>query len=441
MQTSKTLITTIGLLAGSPCAHADTAILSHAAGKLTGSLQAIRKDGVVEWNSPYSKQPLKLLAGRIEQMEFSTSPESSEPSPIQITLRNGDIIPASIISKLGEAGLVTDTSIAGQLTIPRAALASAQFGITNRKVIYSGFENIRDWTTGKGEPDNWKQNGNKLTSTGGSIAARDFEMPENFAIKFELSWDNRAPNYSVGFADPLSKNPSKQNLYRFNFDSSGMRIQRQSNGENRARTLAQWQRRPSEFSDKKMRVEIRVDRGKRQIELLINGDSEGVVVDPLGDIPTGSGVSFACRTSTGGRQTIGQLSISELHDNRKRHLAEERGDASVDCLITTDDDRWSGELTSLLTTEDEHLMVFKTKFSEEAWEIPEEEISTIFFANNPFKGSDGEKPNYHIEFHGSGNLSINDLIIENDRIEALHPILGSLQIPRGAVKLIRLINQ
>ncbi len=441
MRTSNPLIAAIGLFTGSALLHADVATFAATDGKLTGSLQAITKDGIIEWESPYSKQPLKLLADKLQQVEFSNSPKSAKPSPIQLTLRNGDILPANMVQGLEEAGLITDTAIAGTLTVPRAALASAQFGITERNVIYSGFDNIRDWTTNKGEPDNWKRRGNALVSSGRSIAARDFDMPENFVMNFQLTWDNRSPNYSVGFADPLLKNDSKQPHYRFNFDSSGMRILRQVKGEARARTLAQWPRRPTEFSDKKVNIELRVDRSKRQIILLINGEPEAPVVDHLDDIPAASGISFTCQTSSGGSQSIGGLTVTELRDSRTRHLAEKRGDASLDCIITTDDDRWSGELVSLTGTPEEQIMVFKTKFSEEAWEIPEQEVSTLFFANNPFKEGPGGKPKFTIEFHGKGKLTANSLTIIEEEIEVIHPLLGTLQIERSAVKTIRSIGK
>ena len=45
-------------------------------------------------------------------------------------------------------------------------------------------------------------------------------------------------------------------------------------------------------------------------------------------------------------------------------------------------------------------MVFKTKFSEDAWEIPETEVSTLFFASKPFKEDHDGEPTFLIQFHG-----------------------------------------
>ena len=423
-------------------AQADVANFGDTHGKLTGNLQRFGADGIIEWQSPYSKEPLMLLADKLSEIEFSTSSEAREPAPVQITLRNDDVLPVMRVTGMEETGLITETFATGTLTIPKAAIASAQFGITSRKTLYSGFDNIREWTTGIGEADNWQRRGNSLISDGRSIAARDCELPENFILSFELSWDTRSPNYSIGFADTLAKDPRKQNRYSFNFDGSGMRITRQAPGDTRARTLAQWPRRPSSFTDDNFKVELRVDRSQRRMELFIDGQSEGLVVDTLDDLPEphGTGIRISCRAHSG-KQTISELTISEFNDTRTRHLAEKRGDPSLDCMITTDDDRWSGKLISMGGTADQPTMTFKTNFADESWEIPEKEVSTLFFANYPFNGGPGGKPVYLIEFHGKGKLSATKCVINGDDVELTHPLLGTLQVRRNAIKLIRRIGK
>ncbi len=422
-----------------PSLMADTATFAATDGSLTGVLQSLNKNGIIEWQSPYSREPLKLLADKLDQVEFSNSPESSQPAPIQFTLSNGDLLPATQVTGMQEAGLIADTTIAGEITIPRAAIASTQFGVTTQKVIYSGIDNIREWTTGIGEPDNWKRSGNSMIASGKAIAARDCQLPENFVLGFGLSWDSSSPNYSIGFADPL-KGSSKQNLYTFNFDGSGIRIMRQTPEQSRSQILAQWQRRPSQFSNKSFLVELRVERSKGRMEIIIDGESEGMIVDPFDNIPSGSGVSIRC-SGHSGSQTISGLTITELNDIRTRHLAEKRGDPSLDCLITNEDDRWSGQLLSIRGTPEPSMVIFKTSFSEETWEIPETEISTLFFANKPFQGNADGEPAFMIEFHGKGKLSAKECIITGDQVEAIHPLLGSLHIERSSIKLIRRIQK
>jgi len=441
MRTSNHIFIALGLLAQTAISHADVATFANTEAKLSGTLQTADKNGIIEWQSPHAKQPLKLRAEKIQKLEFSTSPEARGTAPIQISLRNGDLIPANRVTALEEAGLMTETSIAGLLTIPRAALSSAQFGVTDQNVVYAGFDNISEWTTGMGQPDNWKRRGNALVSSGPSIAARDCKLPENFVISFGLTWDTRSPSYSIGFADDLVKDPRKQNRYLFNFDGSGIRILRQAPGETRARTLSQWPRRPSDFPNNNFKVELKVNRSKQQMELFIDGESEGLIVDQLDTLPspTGGGISFNCQSHSGS-QTISALTITELNDARTRHLAEKRGDPSLDCLITTEDDRWSGQLLSLAGNAEQTLMTFKTSFAEEAWEIPESAISTIFFANNPFKEGPGGETAYIIEFHEKGRLSAKSFTIIGDQVEAVHPLLGNLQIERSAIKLIRRIE-
>ena len=205
-------------------ATADVASFGTGKGRITGTLESIGEDGIIGWQSPYAKEPLKLRLDKLEQLEFSTTPGDKKPAPIQITLSNGDIIPVQRISGLEEAELVAETTASGALTLPRAAMASAQFGITHRRVLYSGFDNISEWTSGLGEPDNWQRRGNALVSSGPSIAARDCKLPDNFVLSFDLNWDSQSPSqspsYSIGFADTMDKDAVKQNRYSFNFDGS-----------------------------------------------------------------------------------------------------------------------------------------------------------------------------------------------------------------------------
>lgn len=438
---STTRFAVVGLLVQTAMLQADVATFAGEKGKLNGSLQGFDANGIIEWQSPYSKEPLKLLADKLDRVEFSTSAQSEEPTPVQITLRNGDILPVNRVIALEEGNLISETDAAGMLTIPRAAIASAQFGISKQKVLYSGFDNIREWTTGIGKADNWQRNGKGLISSGRSIAARELELPENFILSFELAWETRSPGFQIGFADSLAEDPRKQNLYSFNFDGSGMRISRHAPGDTRARTLAQWPRRPPDFPDNRFTAEIRVDRSKRRLELFIDGESEGLVVDTLMDLPApvSNGIRINLHTHAG-KQSIDMLSVTELNDSRTRHLAEKRGDPGLDCLITTEDDRWSGELLSMGGTAEQTLMVFKTSFANEAWEIPENQISTLFFANNPFDGGPGGKPRYLVEFHNKAKLSAIGCIIQGDEVELIHPLLGDLRIQRKAIKLISRIR-
>ena len=85
MQISK--LTLLALLAAAPASTADVASFGPGKGKLTGTLQTMGENGIVEWQSPYSKTPLKLRGEKLESVEFATSPGELNPDPIQISLR------------------------------------------------------------------------------------------------------------------------------------------------------------------------------------------------------------------------------------------------------------------------------------------------------------------------------------------------------------------
>lgn len=426
------------LLVASAALQADVATFTGDGSRLSGTLRSIGEDGIIGWASPFSSEPLKLRTDRLQQIEFPERETKPAPAPIMISLRNGDLLPSLAASEWADEGLVTETSVAGAVTIPRSALSSAQFGIEAENMIYSGPQNLREWTTGRGEPGNWRLRGKSLVSTGQSVAAHDFNLPRNFVLRFGLEWDTRSPNFSCTFADPLAKRGSSHDFYRFNFDSSGIRIARHIKDKSRYRTLAQWQRRPSQFPGK-MNVEIRVNRDQGQLELLIDGESEGLILDPIKPLPQASGVTLACVTHNKGSQTITNIQVLELNSTRDRHLAEKRGQVERDSLITIDDDRWSGELLSIRGVEGQPHLVFKTSFSESPWEIPQNEISTLFFAESKAERDDAQAGRFILEFHGSGRLRVSSCLIEDDQVRVVHPLIGPMQIQRQAIHLIRRI--
>lgn len=428
------------LLLGGCCtaAQGDTVKLSgdH---QLSGHLRSMDTQGVIEWSSPLSPEVLKLKADKLDSIEFAGEPPPDAPAPILLTLRNGDLLPVNIIEQIDLQQLKLTNPTTGRITAPRTALDSAQFGPREDKLVYEGPANLREWLEDGGEADNWDFTNGSLVSSGSSLAARRFDLPPDFVLCFSLAWGKGSANFSTTFADPLTEGGKPVDRYRLLYNESGMRVERQVAATGKTQVLAQWQRRISQQrANNKLTIEIRVRRSEGRLEIITNGRTEGIIADPFGNIPGGGGVTLA--NHSGSTLIFREIRIAQDQAIRlNRHLAQDRGDGTTDSLITADDDRWSGQLLSI-STDRPPLLRFQTNVDKTPWDIPQNEVSTIFFAQAKQAQKPSPSATYRVELHHEGHLSLRSLRIEQKILHGEHPWLGAVRIPLAAVHTIARIQ-
>jgi hypothetical protein len=179
-------------------------------------------------------------------------------------------------------------------------------------------------------------------------------------------------------------------------------------------------------------VEIAVNRDTARLKLFVNGEPEGEFADPIADVPDGSGIALTFNTPNGGTQEIRGIEIVEYNDSRRRHRAEERGDPASDSLISIEDDRWSGRLLEIRNTEKGAVFVFKSDFQDQPIEIPEADVSTVFFAAADAGVSKTPLP-FVLRLAGEGALGVASCQFNGESASAVHPLLGPLTLRRGGI--------
>ncbi len=416
------------LLAGS--VRADNLTLTDEA-RLTGTVRSIDAAGLVELASTLSAEPLLLKPGAVEKVEF-TSPEAvAKPPGALIELTNGDLLPATVVS-LDEENLNVLTPDAGPLTIPRGFLKSMQFGVHQRKVVYAGPKNAEEWSHDGDGLKTWTYANKALVASGPADASKSFELPLQFVLKFTLKWQAN-PSFQIYFADPLTPKTDAVDRYYLQFNAAGLEIKRESSEGQHFSTVMLLGRTPDNFPANQLDVEIRVDRKTSRLHLMLNGESEGAGVDPVGKPPVGNGVSFVTTSPTGTTQEIRGIEISEFDNTRVRHRAEDRGDLKTDSLISRDDDRWGGRLTRIQKGADGPVFFFKSDFQEAPLELSEAVVSTIFFASpGPAPAPERVHP-FALRLRGEGSLRVESCTFAEDSVTARHPLLGDLKISRTGV--------
>ena len=417
----------LGLLQADHLTLADSA-------RLTGAVRSLNEAGVIELASPLSPEPLFLKTGAVTKVEFSAPASEPNPPNTLIELANGDVLPATI-ERLDDKNLHVVTADAGPLAIPRTALKSMQLGVHKRKQIYSGPQNLEEWSRDGEGAKNWLFAGKALVSNGPAQASKAFETPQQFILKFSLKWQAN-PGFKIYFADPLTPKTEAVDRYYLQFDAAGMEIKRESRREPHFQTVIIPTATPEKFPANQIDVEIRVDRKTSRIHLFLNGEAEGAGVDPAGKAPIGGGVTLVSSAPAGTNQEILGIEVIEFDNTGTRHRAEDRGDLKTDSLISRDEDRWGGHLTGIQPGPNGTVFSFKSDFQEEPLELSEADVSTIFFAKAQQDAAPGQTPPFALRLRGDGSLRVSSCTISDDAIAALHPLLGALKIRRAGVSAL-----
>ena len=105
-------------------------------------------------------------------------------------------------------------------------------------------------------------------------------------------------------------------------------------------------------------------------------------------------------------------------------------------MISRDEDRWGGRLLGIRKSDEAEVgsvFQFKSDFQDEALEIPENEVSTVFFSGREeVKPGEAEHP-FVLRLRGDGFLRLASCRFTEDAVAAVHPLLGPLNFRRDGV--------
>lgn len=400
--------------------------------QLSGTVRSISSAGVVELDSGLSPDPLMLKYDSVRRIDFSKTAAVDSPARAMVELVNGDRLPV-LIENLDKNRLVVLSPEAGRLEIPRDQLKSLQLGTEKHKVIYSGPRSLEEWIS-PDESKKWVFEQGGFKTNGMATASKELELPLRFILRFTLNWEARqTPNFIVYFADPLLEPGSLCDRYFLQFGSAGMEIKREASEGKKYNPLKILNRTPDKYPDRKLKVELRVDRKTSRMRLFINDEDEGIIHDPIPQAPEGLGITITCNGGGNKPQWINQIEVLDYNDTQVRHRTEERGPHKADSLISTDDDRWSGELLEIRASENLPVFLFKSDFQEAPLEIPETKVSTVFFSTKDVKTANALTDSFVLKLQGEGSLKISSCRMSDDVVMATHQLLGELKLKRGGV--------
>ena len=416
--------------------RADVVTLTSGAERLTGVMRSIGDDGVLELQSELSHEPLRLRGAMVETVEFAVGAEDPEPPVVRVELVNGDVFPCSIIEMDGR-GVLVDSPVLGKLRIERRHLAAMQFGIHARKVVYEGPRDGGEWMHPDDDDSTWSFEDGALVAEGQAFASRDLKLPESFILKFELEWERNAmPSLLVYFCDPLVAAGERCDRYYLQYGSAGLELKRESATGKRYTTIAFVNRMPGEFRDRKLRVELEVDRRDSSLRLMLDDKAEGEFKDLVGSVPAGGGMALVSHASDGVVHSLRGIAVRESDAATHRHRAEGRVGVNRDSVITRKDERWSGELVGIAATGTGRVLSFKSDLGDKLLELPEADVSTVYFSRSIDDYAPAPEVSYLLRVAGGGVLRIASCRFAEDVAIVNHPLLRSLKLGRKQLRVI-----
>jgi len=407
-------------------------------GRLSGTVRSINGAGEVELASTLAAEPIVLRAEAVRKVAFGTDDTDADLPGSRVELNNGDVLPVEI-EFMDDRQLAVVSPVAGRLLIPRNALKALVVGIRPNKIIYPIGGSFEEMKPEGPQGDNWSFDEGAWTVQGQGRLVRKMELPKQFSAKFNLAWSGN-PSFQFYFADPLISSSLTAERYIFQFGNGGVEVKRESaKAGRRHTTLLSLNRRPDQYPGNHLKVEIRVDRGSSMLHLFLNDEPEGRFGDPVGTPPEAGGIAFSSMAGNETQMTVSDLQIAEWDHNGDRHRTEERGDGKVDALIEKRGDRFGGSLLSIKPGPEGPLFSFKSDFQEAPIELPESEISTVFF-KEPGEPEQEVLHPFALRLRGLGVIRVSACSFPGDRIDATHPLLGAMTLKREGVTALERLD-
>jgi len=416
-----------GLLASTPLVADELSLKGDA--RLSGTVRSIDRNGAVELVTPLSPDPLFLKGESVSKVAFSPPGIHADAGAARVELINGDLIAGNLLS-LDAHNLILETPVAGKLEIRRDVLKSLQLGVGENRLVYSGIHSLQGWEEEDGAGV-WETEGKTLTMNATGSISRKMELPPRFVMRFQLQWETQ-PSFQLSLADPLLPAGKEADFYTFQVTATGIELRRHT-GNGRPPVTLGFINRSFPSSRKILEVELRVNRVDGMFQLYLDGEPEGRFVDVVAPVPIGQGVRVGFIGQDDQTQQLRQFEILEWFPSYDRYRTRERGDKSRDALVSSEGERWSGELLPLNLQFGKVRFGFRSASQEPPFEIPEEYVSTIFFAEKSSMDKDAKTNPFVLRMHGNGFLRVASCTFDDTNAKVIHPLLGTLVILRSRI--------
>ncbi|MGC6581917.1 MAG: hypothetical protein ACON4K_06285 [Akkermansiaceae bacterium] len=396
----------------------------------TGKISSL-SDGVIQLESPHSEKPLSILSEDLQELTFEPAPKSDSPDHRHLVhLRNGDSIPGDV-SALDDQAITLNTWFAGDLMIPRNLIQSVFFEAAPQRLIFSGPDALTNWE----QDDGWSTSDDSFRSSGRGSLSRDFNLPEDYIVSFDLVWKN-TPSFRFHFSTEASTGSDNKDGYSIYLTSQGFVLSRlvqgQENDKTRIHNLGGPNIRADEFKGNRVKVELRVSRSQKIIFLYLNSNYAGQYSDPAAAAPRGGQIIFESRSSSRRQYEVRAIELREWDSVTRRLNREKQVEDGSDTLATDEGDLFTGEIHSRKVVDERPVYQMKIPLCEGPVSIPESRCSVLYFREGVI--TEPNKSPYELALATGGSLSLSGIKLGDKTMRAKHPWLGELTLDRRILR-------
>lgn len=167
-------------------------------GFIAGRLRNSEVPGVIAWQSPVFVEPLQFPLSRVQAVHYETPDQRVAPKgKFCFELTDNDLLCGDMVA-VTDREFVVETVPFGRLHLLRKNVGRF-YRMDGEGLLYLGPAGLADWdriTPAEG----WEvEGGDLVTSKPGAFLYKDFGLPAQAVIEFELSW-RKTPDFLLAFA-------------------------------------------------------------------------------------------------------------------------------------------------------------------------------------------------------------------------------------------------
>lgn len=264
--------------------------------RLQGQFISFDPEKGIHWKSPHSPQPLQFAGEGLHTVNLTTRQRVVPTGQFsaRLELHNGDMLLGDVL-ELNDQQIVFKSWFAGQMAGARESVRSVTFFNHGVTTIYRGpgMHGFEGWKLGA--PNTWAMRDGYFVGGQNAFIGRRFKLPRRSSVKFDLMFMG-ALNAIVSLCS--------DNVDRYNFISRGYQLTLGMGYVHLARggvdrpgmTPMGTARFAVPNGGQPTRFEVRLDRERGVIALLVNNQMVHRWTDPAGFAGSENGVSLLSRT-------------------------------------------------------------------------------------------------------------------------------------------------
>ncbi len=409
-------------------ASADTLTLT-SGDKITGTLTALNDDSSLSIKTPFATEPLTIVGDSIKNIAIDQQSQAHQLHHNRLVLINGDTLPCDI-THIDQQAVHINTWYAGEFSIKRELIDRIIVGVDNNQIIHSGIDDVANWENS--QSGQWElDDGRYVNADGRGTLSRQFDLPENYILKFRISWQDGISMRMRFSSVQSSIQTNNDNAYELVYNDAGLRLSSISKEHGFSTLLELVEAAPDNLPANHMDVELRVNQSTGAISLYLEDEHIEDCTSAL-PAPLGKYISFANNKSSS-QLNIESISIEAWNGTSRPEQTSKITDRSQDVLVDNIGNVIRCNFDALITENKKTKLTFIQPNEQTKVKAPMEKISALFFKQDDQANAPSPPTSMQAELSGHGHIKLSASSLNDGTLLTTHPLLGPCKINLSAV--------